>query len=181
MIAATNRTAEDAKALEYVRSQTNAFKRHLVAKYPADPRTKALLAKFKDIALLESKSSEPSSGSGGSSVYNSGMFSHKTGRMSVAPRDGNGNIRSAGSLNKTIVHELAHATRFKYLGEDAHSDEWKSSWLFFLKIATEELGWDVEASCSAVTYYGLDKNQCPGCNFDVDPESCGGFTGPPQK
>ena len=110
-------SSEDAKVLEFVRNQINQFKDHLVTKYPSDPRTQALLAKFKDVALLEPKSSQPSS------TYNSGVFSHKAGKMAVAPRDGLGRIRSASSLNKTIVHELAHATRFKYIGEDAHSDE----------------------------------------------------------
>lgn len=166
------KSAEDAEVLGFLQSQISAFKKHLQSRYPSDERTKALLAKFKDVGLLPAKKHS-------GNVYNSGQFSHSTGKLLVAPRDGHGHVRSHASLNKTIVHELAHATRFKYIGESSHSEEWKSSWFWFLKIATDELHWDVEVSCSAVTFYGLDKKSCPGCRFERDPSSCGPFTGPP--
>ena len=86
--------------------------------------------------------------------------------MWVASRDGSGNMRDERSLNKSITHELAHGTRNKYFGETSHSEDWKKAWKRFLKIATEELGWKVEAPCSSKQFYGLTEEDCPKCVWE---------------
>lgn len=164
--------SDDARTLTLVKKTVTAFKNHLLARYPNDPRTKALIAKLHDVKLIPHKAD-----SGG--VYNSGGFNHSTGTLMVAAREGDGDVRTVGSLNKTILHELAHATRFKYIGETSHSVEWKSAFEFFLKVATNELGLPVELNCSAVQFYGIDAKGCPGCVWTVNPSSCPGFSGPP--
>jgi len=148
---------DEDRVTRFIERQSSAFVKHLRERYPDDKMTKNLLAKFSGVQLLTyMKGNTPSS-------YISGLFDHSTGILKIAPRDSAGNIRDEQSLNKSIVHELAHATRFKYIGETSHSDDWKKAWKKFLKIATEDLGWDVESNCSSQRFYGLTKNDCPNC------------------
>ena len=157
---------EDERTLRYLKKQIATFKKHLLEKYPNDPRTKALMTKFVDVQLLPFRKGSVSDS------YNSGVFDHSTGILRIAPRDGRGVLRNNESLNKSIVHELGHGTRHKYIGESSHSNEWADSWKFFLKIATKELGWRVEAPCSSVTFYGLTYEDCPSCVWEQSPNSC---------
>lgn len=164
---------EDSATLRYLETTIDSIKKHLLTYHKDDERTKGLLAKFRGVQLLQPKSSSPG-------TYNSGMFSHSTGILYVAPRDNNGRQRTEKSLNKTIVHELAHATRFKYPGEDSHSTSWKSAWVFLLNVCTKELGMAVDVPCSSVTFYGLSKADCPGCDWETDPTFCPEYQGPPK-
>ena len=159
--------AEDSRMLAHIRKNVTQFKDHLVSRHKDDPRTVALLAKLRDVQLLPPR---PGSAPG---TYNSGLFVHSTGVLMVAPRDGSGKLRSDASLNKTILHELAHATRFKHLGESSHSKQWKEAFAWFLDIATRELGMEVELGCSAVKYYGLAREHCPWCIWDTPAQGCG--------
>lgn len=153
-------THKDEKTLRFLNKQVDIFIKHLKRNYPNEQFTNNLISKFSDVQLLPfKKGSTPTS-------YISGMFDHSTGTLRVASRDGSGNMRDERSLNKSITHELAHGTRFKYIGETSHSDEWKKSWKRFLKIATEELNWEVEAPCSSKQFYGLDKKDCPKCVWE---------------
>lgn len=159
-------THDDERTLRFLRSQVDTFKKYLMKNYPNDPRTKTMLAKLTDVQLLPYRKGSTSDS------YNSGMFNHQTGVLHIAPRDGNGVLRTAESLNKSICHELGHATRWKYIGESSHSDEWSDAWKFFLKIATRELMWKVEAPCSVSTFYGLKYEDCENCLWEMDVNSC---------
>lgn len=153
-------THRDEKTLRFLKKQVDIFIKHLERNYPGESFTKNLISKFSDVQLLPFKrGSTPTS-------YISGMFDHSAGTLLVASRDGSGNIRGEQSLNKSITHELAHGTRFKYPGETSHSDNWKKSWKRFLKIATDELGWEVEAPCSSKQFYGLSYEDCPNCVWE---------------
>ena len=170
-----NTIREDAAVLEYCQQTVASLKNHLGHTYREDDRTKAIMAKMHDIRLLN-----PSVFVSGSGSYYSGAFNHENGVLMVASRDATGKIRTHKSLNKTIVHEMAHATRFKYPGETSHSGEWKSAWVWLLNIATGELKMDVEVPCSSVTFYGLEQSECPSCDWDSPETSCAPFTGPPR-
>lgn len=151
---------QDEKTLRFLKKQVDIFIKHLKSRYPGESFTNNLISKFSDVQLLPfKKGSTPTS-------YISGMFDHKTGTLHVASRDGSGNMRDERSLNKSITHELAHGTRNKYFGETSHSDDWKKAWKRFLKIATEELNWEVEAPCSSKQFYGLDTSDCPKCIWE---------------
>jgi len=151
---------QDEKTLRFLNKQVDIFIKHLKRNYPNEQFTNNLISKFSDVQLLPfKKGSTPTS-------YISGMFDHSTGTLRVASRDGSGNMRGARSLNKSITHELAHGTRFKYPGETSHSDDWKKSWKKFLKIATEDLNWEVEAPCSSKQFYGLHTEDCPKCIWE---------------
>lgn len=165
----------DQQMLEWVRGKVSEFVAHLQTAHPDDPRTQALLQKLQDVRLLDPQESAPQDGS-----WRNGKFKHSVGTLFFAPRDPRGKPRSESSLMKTIVHELAHATRFKELGEDAHSQQWKQNWLWFLGIATQDLGWAVDIKCAECTYYGLcDQQQCPRCNWLQN--LCKPYLGAPVK
>ncbi|AGE59824.1 hypothetical protein ATCVTN60342_609R [Acanthocystis turfacea Chlorella virus TN603.4.2] len=152
---------EDEKALRFLKNQVKTFVTHLRMNYLDEETTKNLLTKFADVQLLPYKKGSTSG------TYTSGMFDHASGILYVAPRDGSGDLRDTASLNKSICHELAHGTRFKYPGETSHSSEWKTAWKRFLRIATEDLGWVVEVPCSSMSFYGLQHDDCPACKWEV--------------
>lgn len=154
MVCGTNKDV-----LRWLRERVGDFVRLLQTKYAQDQRAQDLLAKLKDVQLLPECESAPRRGS-----WKNGKFKHSTGVLYVAPRTPAGDIRTESSLMKTVVHELAHATRFKLEGEESHSQAWKQTWLWFLSIATQELNWDVDIKCAECTYYGLcEQSQCPKC------------------
>ena len=145
---------DDERAYLYITRQVRAFIKYLRKHYPREQYTLNLMEKFAGVQTLPyTKGNTPTS-------YISGMFDHSTGILKIAPRDGSGHIRDDESLNKSIVHELAHATRVKYPGETSHSNTWKGVWKIFLHIATDKLGWKVDASCQ---FYGLSRKDCPKC------------------
>lgn len=151
----------DTDTLQWLQLRVAEFARHLQTTHGQDPRTRALLAKLTSVRLLSAEESAPREGS-----WKNGKFQHSTGRLFVAPTDNKGRPRTQSSLLKTVVHELAHATRYKEPGETSHSQQWKQTWLWFLGIATQELGWVVDIKCAECTYYGLcDQSQCPKCNW----------------
>jgi hypothetical protein len=151
----------DPEILAWLRARVAEFVDLLRSQHADDPRAQDLLAKLTDVRLLPASESEPRGGS-----WKNGKFKHSTGVLYVAPRTPRGEVRTDSSLFKTIVHELAHATRFKAAGEESHSQAWKQTWLWFLSLATQDLGWTVDIKCAECTYYGLcDKSACPKCNF----------------
>jgi len=167
-------TAEDGQeVLEWLQERVGQFVDHLQARYAGDPRAQAVMDKLTDVQLLESDESAPRNGS-----WRNGKFKHSTGTLFIAPRDPSGRLRTRSSLLKTVVHELAHATRYKEPGEQSHSQQWKQTWLWFLEIATSELGWRVDIKCAECTYYGLcDRSSCPKCNWLQN--LCKPYAGPP--
>ena len=154
-------THEDEKILKFLDKQVDDFTNYLEQTYPTDERTKRLISKLCGVGLLPFRRGRRDGS------YNSGMFDHSTGILYISPRDGNGNVRSQESLNRSIVHELGHGTRHKYPGEKSHSIDWESAWKFFLKIATNELGWRVEAPCSSMVFYGLTYDDCQNCVWET--------------
>ncbi|AGE50905.1 hypothetical protein PBCVCVB1_598L [Paramecium bursaria Chlorella virus CVB-1] len=150
----------DEQTLRFLEKQVRMFIKHLKENYPDSDLTRNLLAKFSGVQLLPFRKGSTANS------YTSGMFDHSTGTLKVAARDGGGSLRDETSLNRSVVHELAHGTRFKYPGETSHSGDWKSAWKTFLKIATEELLWKVELPCSSIKFYGLQKEDCPNCVLD---------------
>lgn len=166
--------ATDGQVLTWIEARVAEFVAHLRVYHAHDHRAQDLFFKLRRVQLLDSGESAPRSGS-----WRNGKFKHSTGTLSVAPRDLRGNVRSASSLLKTVVHELAHATRHKDRGEASHSQQWKQTWLWFLTIATQELGWVVDIKCAECSFYGLcDKSQCPKCNWLQT--LCRPYTGQPK-
>ena len=151
----------DAQVLAFLRKRVDEFVAHLRQVHAADPRVKDLTSKLRGVQLLSAAESAPNAGS-----WKNGKFKHSTGMLFVAPRDPQGTVRTESSLLKTLVHELAHATRNKTAGETSHSPQWKQTWLWFLSIATQHLQWKVDIKCAECSFYGLcEQSQCPKCNW----------------
>ncbi len=149
------------QTLRWLRERVAEFREHLRTRYPDDPRVIDLESKLKDVRLLPANEAQPVGGS-----WRNGKFKHSTGVLYIAAYQPDGTPRTQSSLLKSVVHELAHATRNKTQGEDSHSQYWKQTWLWFLSIATGELGWVVDIKCAECTYYGLcDRRHCPKCNW----------------
>lgn len=164
----------DQDVLAWVGERVDEFVNLLERQHPGDPRSRALFAKLTGVRLLRACESVPDGGS-----WKNGKFKHSTGVLYVAPRDVTGEFRTESSLLKTVVHELAHATRFKEPGEGSHSPAWKQTWLWFLRLATDNLGWEVDIKCAECSFYGLcDQSQCPKCNWLQN--LCRPYTGRPK-
>lgn len=175
MSSGSSRQLENANTLRWLRERVGQFVKHLNTRYPDDPRSLFLFEKLRRIELLSDEEAKPSGGS-----WKNGKFNHTSGTLFVAPRDTTDALRTQSSLSKTIVHELAHATRRKEPGEDSHSPQWKQAWLWFLQVATQELGWDVEIKCAECTFYGLcDHSHCPKCTWLQS--LCKPYMGPPGE
>ena len=167
--------ATDAEIIEWVRDRSDEFVTHVRTKHPTDARVRALLSKFKGVRALPE---DEAAGAAVESSRRNGKFRHSTGMMYLTTRDALGRPRTESSLLKTLVHELAHATRVKEEGETSHSPQWKQTWLWFLEVATQDLGWGVDIKCAECTFYGLcDRTQCPKCIWLQN--LCRPYTGPP--
>ena len=166
---------EDGATLSWLRERVAEMMHHLREHHGDDPRAQAMFKKVADVQLLPEAEINQASGS-----WRNGKFKHSTGVLYVAGRDNNDELRTHSSLLKTVVHELAHATRFKEPGESSHSQQWKQTWLWLLEVATQALGWDVEVRCSQCTYYGLcEPHQCPKCKWMAN--LCKPYTGAPLE
>lgn len=167
---------EDAETHAWLRERVSELLRYLQRHHATDPRTSIVSGKLKDVLLMDSADSLAND----DDSWRSGKFKHTTGILYVAARDPFGQRRSEGSLLKTVVHELAHATREKDFGtfDESHNQSWKQTWLWLLEIATRHLGWTVEVKCSQCTYYGLcRRDQCPKCTWLS--KLCKPYVGPP--
>lgn len=165
--------------LSWLQARVGEFVAYLRAHHADDDRVRALLGKLRGVELLPAAEIRPRA-VGGAASWRNGKFKHSTGVLYVAATDFAGAPRTPGSLLKTVVHELAHATRDAAGGEASHSPRWKQTWLWMLEIATQRLGWDVEVRCAQCTYYGLcERSQCPKCRWLAN--LCRPYAGPPPK
>lgn len=163
----------DEQVLQWLNERIGDFITRLQTAHPQNPQTRILMSKLTNVILLPAEESVPRNG-----AWTNGKFKHSTGELFIAPRDPQGEVRTQSSLLKTVVHELAHATRIKLPGEESHSTQWKNIWRFYLQVGTEELGWDVDIKCAECTFYGLcEQSECPKCRWLQ--ATCGPYTGPP--
>jgi hypothetical protein len=173
------RGEEDRATLVWLRARVLEMVSYLRSRHADDPRTQRLVTKLKGVELLPEEEVRPRRGSDGESSWRNGKFSHTSGVLYVAGRDHRDAPRTRASLLKTVVHELAHATRLRYNAEGSHSQEWKQTWLWMLELATQQLGWDVEVRCAQCTFYGLcERSQCPRCTWVTN--LCKPYAGAPR-
>ena len=67
-----------------------------------------------------------------------------------------------------LLHELAHSNGAQ------HDDKWKDCFLFFVNIATTEMGWSVALKCpTQCKSYGIcSKSNCENCDWLPNIEAC---------
>lgn len=88
-----------------------------------------------------------------------GKFDRTNGVMHVSTRRPDGTTLPAAVVRGVLVHEVAHAA----LPTGQHTAEWRELFVRLLRVATEDLGWEVALECSACAYYGLCADECPKC------------------
>lgn len=147
----------------WLQGEVAALRDHVLRTYPDDPRIATIVRKLRSVKAMEATEVRATPAPG---MWHSGKFKHSTGELSVALTDYLGVPRTVSAVRKTIVHELAHASRVKEPGETSHSQQWKQTWLWLLNVATTQLKWDVDVRCSECSFYGLcDTHQCPKCQW----------------
>ena len=67
-----------------------------------------------------------------------------------------------------MLHELAHSSGAQ------HDDEWKNAFLYFVNIATTQMGWSVALKCPVVCRsYGIcNRSNCENCDFLPNVDAC---------
>lgn len=134
-------TYHDPAALKGV---VDEFLRHLRTK--DDPRARRAVAAYKGFRADPSMPGVMS-------------FSRSTGILKVNPdrvRDDPAHALS------TLLHELAHSTPAR------HDENWRDAFVYFLRLATEELGWRVALACPHCKHYGVcAASDCPRCTFEA--------------
>ena len=71
-------------------------------------------------------------------------------------------------LRGIMLHELAHAAG------TSHDAAFREAWLFFARVATEDLGYEVNFACPlACSAYGVCfERDCPRCGWAPDHDAC---------
>lgn len=89
-----------------------------------------------------------------------GKYDRSSGVMNIGLQKRDGSPLPDAVVRGIVVHELAHAA----LDDGRHSAEWRDLYISLLRVATEQLGWDVALECSACSFYGVcHASQCPRC------------------
>jgi hypothetical protein len=161
-------TDYESMKLGFLQGEVRRLVYRLRDKYPKDARTRRILDIFKDqvIAIDTTKNQ---------------------GQMRYSPRQVLAiNISNIVAKNlMTICHELAHCSLPSTTPNLScgHGPAHTEAWLWLLKIATEELGWEyVELACpDSCTRYGIcdPRRQAPGCYIVGTGCGFGGFVGYP--
>lgn len=165
--------ASDGDVLRWIRSRVGEFVGHMRDRHDGDARVEPLLGRLRAVALLPADEAAPRA----SGNRRGGKFNYSSGTLFVTARTPDGKPRSRASLSKTVLHELAHSSRVKGPGEDGHGPAWRENYLFFLEVATKELGWRVDMVCSDCSFYNVCKPDCPKCTWVQ--RLCKPYVGPP--
>ena len=89
-----------------------------------------------------------------------GRFDRSRGVLYIGMVNHKGKALPTDIVKGILVHEVAHAA----LNTGKHSSEWQEIFAMLLRVATQELGWNITLECSSCRFYGLcDTMHCPKC------------------
>lgn len=89
-----------------------------------------------------------------------GKFDRSTGVLNVSVVNAAGAPLPRGVVLNVVVHEVAHAA----MPDGRHSPEWRDMYVALLRVATEDLGWQVTLECSSCRFYRVcGARDCPMC------------------
>ena len=150
-------TPKQKRLLRYLETKGDEFRDHLAAAYPDDERTRRLQT-WSGRVVPFSQRFDDFKGGWAQSQYYSGCISFSLDRMASVPR----------SLTR-LLHEMAHFAMGQGVG---HSKEFYECHRWFMKIASEELGWILEIRCREMCFASSKRNPCPKCVWQVPPARC---------
>lgn len=89
-----------------------------------------------------------------------GKFDRLTGNLYVSVVNSAGAPLPMQVVRNVVVHEVAHAA----MQDGRHSPEWREMYVALLRVATEDLGWQVSLGCSSCRFYRVCRaRDCPLC------------------
>lgn len=154
VIARPPQTPAETQLVERATRLIKEFVDHLRQKYGGDPRARQLFQTWRGPVRILSGPRAPG-----------GRFSPLDGSMGLNPKipDNANDAR----LRSKLLHELAHSSR------DGHGVRWRDTWLWFLNIATGDLGWTCALTSDGCRKYSVcDTQDCPKCTFVGPDMSC---------
>ena len=169
-----NKKEED--IVRILRDRMREFANHLKNKYPRDPRTVHLLKKWNGNVNLSSRTDHGASFSlrKGCMVVNpysetNSKDPKKRAELKKLPTTP-GSIKGMDDLGRLltrVLHELAHSSG------NGHDKVFYDAQRFFLRVATEQLGWTLLTSCRVCCDATNPCNQvCPKCTWTEGPDDC---------
>jgi hypothetical protein len=143
------KTAKERKLIVHVGRTLRGFLKHLDTYHGSDARTlRAMQAWNGRVKIL----------------YDEKMivrFSRNTGCLFINP-DVSEVWNNPSKLNALLLRHLAHKTCCSY------NAKWMNTYVFYIRVATEELGMDVSLGCDDCTRYGLCRlAMCPECSWET--------------
>ena len=154
--------AQDAAALDFIRSKHRELMAHLEVAYPGDRRAQTLKLNLADIRLMPEYVFRRDK--------NYALFTFATGVMELSPRELSGTLRPRPKLLMSYLHEAAHCISSFVRLPDGHDPAWRAHMLWLTGVATEELKWNVTVACSyCKTYQVCTAAQCPACGWECGP------------
>lgn len=145
--------AVDAETLQRLALE---FMQHCSRRHPTDKRVTRLVGTWNRTVLQSDFPGDPRT------VW--GTFNKATGCLMMR-------MDRAKSMEEQLaimLHELAHTSG------QGHDDVWKEAYLFFLGVATQEMGWKVTLKCPTVckSHAICARSNCPSCDWTPSFEHC---------
>jgi predicted metal-dependent hydrolase len=149
-------TATQTVNRQTLQERATAFMTHCELRHSSDKRVRNLMRVWNRSVEQSNFAGDPAT------VW--GTFNKATGCLMLR-MDG---AKSMEEQLAILLHELAHTS-----GE-SHDDTWKDCYLFFLGIATQEMGWRVTLKCPTAcrSHAICAQSNCPACQWYPTFEAC---------
>ena len=153
---ASKMTATQTVNHEALQKRATAFMTHCELRHGSDKRVQNLMRVWNRSVEQSNFPGDPAT------IW--GTFNRATGCLMLR-MDG---AKSLEEQLAILLHELAHTSG------DSHNDTWKDCYLFFLGIATQEMGWRVTLKCPTVcrSHAICAQSNCPACQWYPTFEAC---------
>jgi len=152
-------TPEETQLFEWLQSSATQFAEHLRAHYAQHPMAQQMLMSWNGKVMVSTKNA-------------GATFNRATGCLIINPyyetnkkqqgRSTQGGFDSKQRLLTRLLHELAHSW------SGPHDAAFYDAQRWYLRVATEDLGWKVETTCRVCCHY-KDNNDCstacPKCTW----------------
>lgn len=138
-----------------VRALTAELLRAAAARHPDDARISRAAAAVLDVQPLTEDLVDQEK-----RTVRRGKFERDVGVLRLATTRSNGTDLPPAIVRGILVHEVAHAG----LPDGRHTPEWRDLFVKLLRVATDDLGWDVLLECGSCKFYGVcSADECPRC------------------
>ncbi len=168
-------THQEFRVIKTLSEKAAQFVSHLQARYPTDERAQKLVRTWNGRVNMSTRDT-------GATFYPNGCMIinpyHETRRAATEPKKAAevaqlntpGTVPGMDDLGRLLtrmLHEFAHST------SSAHNAKFYDTQRWFLRIASEELGWPLVANCRVCCHSTTPcAEACPSCFWVEPPETC---------